>query len=261
MPTYTLGVVAATQAAGTRAKRFRGGIQNPYSRLPDWLYPTSTVVVFSLFIIYSGLVVLFETTGRFGPYLSPFFSPEVNVRLGSFLIPPALWVAWAPLTFRVTCYYYRKAYFRSFLLHPRSCAATDPEKRDYRGETRLWVFNNLHRFAFYATALQTLILIYDAVIAFSYHGAFHFGLGNVIMLFNVACLLGYTYGCHAWRHLVGGSTDCFSCHRARFRLWQGVTVLNANHAMWAWVSMFTVWFTDIYIRLGVHGLLGQAAWL
>lgn len=233
----------------------RAAVQNPYSTRPNWFYPALVVVAFSAFVIYSTWVVLFETTGRFGPYLSPFFSPEINVRLGQFLIPPAIWVAWAPLAFRLTCYYYRKAYFRGYLWHPRSCAVAEPSRAVYRGETGFWIFNNLHRFALYAIIIQTLFLYYDTIVAFSYQGSFHLGLANVIMVVNVVLLSGYTYGCHAFRHLVGGSVDCFSCHQTRFRIWKGVTVLNANHEWWAWASMISVWFTDIYIRLAVHGVI------
>ena len=236
-------------------------VRNPYSTRPNWVYPALVVVVFTAFVVYAGLVVLFEATGRYGPYLSPFFSPEVNVHLGRFLVPPSLWVAWAPLAFRLTCYYYRKAYFHSYLWHPRSCAVAEPKRGRYKGETGFWTFNNLHRFALYAIVLQTLFLYYDAVLAFSNRGSFHFGLGTAIMLVNVVLLSGYTYGCHALRHLVGGGLDCFSCSRVRFRLWKGVTVLNVDHELWAWASMISVWATDVYIRLLIHGVIPNGSWV
>jgi hypothetical protein len=81
-----------------------------------------------------------------------------------------------------------------------------------------------------------------------------------VLVVNLVLLSGYTFGCHSLRHLVGGSTDCMSCHRARHRLWKGVTVLNVRHELWAWLSMFSVWGTDVYIRLLIHGLLPHAAW-
>ena len=114
-------------------------------------------------------------------------------------------MAWAPLAFRLTCYYYRKAYFRSFFWHPRSCAVRGAEARRYRGETAFpWVLNNFHRFAFYATVVQVGFLWFDAILAFDFHGRFGIGLGSVIMLANVLLLSGYTFGCHAFRHLAGG---------------------------------------------------------
>ena len=255
--------MAVSQAAAEPAGPERLTYKNPYSALPNWLYPTWVVVALSAFVVYATWVVLFEHTGRWGPYLSPFFSPEVNVVIGGFAIPGAIWVAWAPLSFRFTCYYYRKAYFRSFFWHPRSCAVPEHsgQTTKYKGETGLFQINNFHRFAFYVTALQVVILWYDAIVAFSNHGAFHFGLGTAILLVNVVALSGYTFGCHAFRNLSGGSKDCFSCHKARYQLWKGVTVLNIRHDRWAWVSMFTVWGADLYIRLLAHGVIPTAGWV
>lgn len=246
-------------AASIPAHASRTEVQNPYAARPNWFYPTAVFIAFSAFILYATWVVLFEYDGKFGPYLSPFFSPDIGrVRLGPITVPPSIWVAWAPLAFRLTCYYYRKAYGRGFLWHPRACAVEEPGRGTYHGETRFWTFNNLHRFALYAILIQTLFLWYDMFAAFSYRGAFHLGLGNLIMLVNVVFLTAYTLGCHALRNLVGGGVDCFSCHRARHSLWKGVTVFNVRHEFWAWASMFSVWATDLYIRLGVHGVLGAA---
>ena len=252
--------MALTQPAASPVEPRGATVQNPYSALPDWLYPTFVVVALSLFALYAAWVVLFFKDGRSGPYLSPFNSPEFRVTVAGFAIPTGIWIFWIPLAFRATCYYYRKAIFRSYLWHPRSCAAQEPSRGTYQGETRFFVFNNLHRFAFYVTALQVAVLWFDAIVAFTHNGAFHFGLGNVLMLVNVACLSGYTFGCHAFRHMAGGGLDCFSCHRARYQLWKGVTVLNVRHDSWAWVSMFTVWGVDLYIRLLQVGILPHGAW-
>ncbi|TME19367.1 MAG: hypothetical protein E6I70_00195 [Chloroflexi bacterium] len=237
-------------------------VRNPYSVLPNWVYPAFVAVALSAFAVYSIWVVFLNNGGRYGPYLSPFYSPEITLRLGDFLIPPALWVAWAPLAFRGTCYYYRKAYFRSFFWHPRSCAVPEPRNRpgSYRGETGFWALNNLHRYALYAITVQMAFLWYDVAAQFLYRGSFHVGLGSLLMLVNVVCLSGYTFGCHALRHLAGGSQDCFSCNRARFALWKGVTVLNVRHDRWAWVSLFTVVLTDVYIRLLMLGVLPHGTW-
>jgi hypothetical protein len=235
-------------------------VRNPYSSRPNWFYPAVVVAVFSAFIVYGVVVGLFETSGRYGPYLSPFFSPEIYLRIGGFLIPPGIWIAPFPLAFRLTCYYYRKAYFRGFLWHPRACAVPEPHRDTYRGETRFWLFNNLHRFSLYLIVIQMLVLLFDAIAAFYYRGAFHLGLGSLILLVNLVLLSGYTFGCHALRHLFGG-VDCFSCHRVRYQLWKGVTVLNVNHEVWAWASMFSVWATDVYIRLLIHGVIPAAPWV
>lgn len=235
-------------------------VRNPYSGLPNWVYPALVVVLLTAFSVYAAWVVLFFPSGRNGPYLSPFTSPELHVTIAGYAIPTGIWIFWIPLGFRLTCYYYRKAIFRGYLWHPQSCAVHEPARGTYRGETRFFVYDNLHRFALYVTVAQMAILWFDAIAAFVFNGAFHFGLGNVLMLVNVVCLSAYTFGCHAFRHLVGGGLDCFSCHPARHRLWKGVTVLNVRHEAWAWVSMFTVWGVDLYIRLLITGALPHAAW-
>jgi hypothetical protein len=252
--------VAISDTARTHTTRDRVRVHNPHSRLPDWIYPAFVVVALSLFGAFAVWVVFFQREGYYAPYLSPFYSPEIKV--GS--IPPGVWVAWAPLAFRLTCYYYRKAYFRSFFWHPRSCAVDEPKRR-YRGETVFpWVLNNFHRFAFYATVVQVGFLWFDAIIAFDFGGHLGVGLGSVIMLVNVVLLSGYTFGCHAFRHLAGGELDCFSCSttaRVRHRLWTGVTVLNVKHDRWAWASLFSVAAADIYIRLLLAGVLQDPRWI
>jgi hypothetical protein len=236
-------------------------VRNPYSSLPNWLYPTFVVVILSLFGVYTAWVVLFQPVAQFGPYLSPFESPLIT--LGG--IPPGIFVIWAPLVFRATCYYYRKAYFRSFFWHPRSCAVGEPRRGDYHGETRFpWVLNNLHRFAFYVIVVQVVFLIFDAILAFRFGGRFGIGLGTLLMAVNLVLLGGYTFGCHALRHLAGGELDCFSCSRsarARFQLWKGITILNVRHDRWAWASLFSVWLTDVYIRVLMHGWIVDPHWI
>jgi hypothetical protein len=252
--------VALSEPVARPAAADRGGVRNPYSRLPNWLYPAFVVVALSLFGIYSLLIVLFQKDGYYAPYLSAFYSPLIKVGP----IPPALWVIWAPLSLRATCYYYRKAYFRSFFWHPRSCAVPEPNRR-YRGETVFpWVFNNFHRFAFYATVVQVGFLWFDAILAFDFGGRLGIGLGSVLLLANVVLLSGYTFGCHSLRHLAGGKLDCFSCSlaaRARHQLWRGVSVLNVKHDRWAWASLFSVAATDIYIRLLLAGVLQDPRWV
>jgi hypothetical protein len=238
----------------------RERVVNPYSVLPNWLYPAFVVLALSLFGGFAVWVVFFQREGYYAPYLSPFYSPLIEVGP----IPPGIWVAWAPLVFRLTCYYYRKAYFRSFFRDPRSCAVPDTKRR-YRGETAFpWAFNNFHRFAFYATVVQVGFLWFDAILAFDFGGRLGVGVGSVLMLANVVLLSGYTFGCHAFRHLSGGELDCFSCSlaaRARHQLWKGVTVLNIKHDRWAWASLFSVAATDIYIRLLLAGFLQDPRWV
>jgi hypothetical protein len=77
------------------------------------------------------------------------------------------------------------------------------------------------------------------------------------MIVNVALLSAFTFGCNSFRHLIGGRLDCFTCTagaRARHKAWQKVSILNGRHQLYAWVSMGTVWLTDLYIRLSSAGV-------
>lgn len=223
--------------------------------VPWWLLPLAVVTVLGGFTVYAAWSGIVAGRSEYGPYLSPFYSPQVWV---TGPISPALWVVWMPLLFRGTCYYYRKAYHRSFLLDPPSCAVGELRKREYHGETRLpFLLNNLHRFTLYLALVVLAFLWYDALRAFFFNGHLYLGLGTLVMVTNVVLLSGYTFGCHALRHLVGGGRDCFSCTRAgaaRHKAWEVVTVFNGRHAMWAWLSLFSVVTTDVYIRLLMHGM-------
>ena len=218
------------------------------------MYPTWVVTVLLAFTGYAAYAII-DATGRghWGPYLSPFYSPPW---FSGGPISGAFWVAWVPLSFRVSCYYYRKAYYRSFLRQPPSCAVGD-RAGGYSGETKFpFIFNNFHRYALYITLIVLGYLWYDAISAFIYHGTFYVGVGSVIMLANIILLTGYTFGCHALRNLVGGGVNCYSCSlvdKCRHGSWRFVTFLNNLHPTWAWVSMFSVGITDIYIRLLIHG--------
>ena len=153
--------------------------------------------------------------------LSPFYSPLFAMPDSMVWISPAFLILWAPGGFRVTCYYYRKAYYRSFFLDPAGCAVGEPSSfcgftrgLAYKGETRLLLFQNLHRFALYFALLFIPILYYDAGAAFFRHGELGVGVGTAVLLINATLLAGYTLGCHSLRHLVGGRDDCMSCGRS-----------------------------------------------
>ncbi len=65
---------------------------------------------------------------------------------------------------------------------------------------------------------------------------------------------GYTLGCHSLRHLVGGCVDQFSKHPARYKAYACVSCLNKRHMLFAWMSLFWVCFTDVYVRLCSMGI-------
>ena len=83
----------------------------------------------------------------FGPYLSPFYSPEIwgDSPHAWFGPKPAWWPASLPFSpallilpfpggFRFTCYYYRGAYYKAFWADPPSCAVGEPRKGYLRRE-------------------------------------------------------------------------------------------------------------------------------
>jgi hypothetical protein len=220
---------------------------------PWWLYPVTVVVVLTAFGVYSVWTAFFSGgVNQSGPYLSPFYSPLLWT---SGPVSPALWVLGFPLLFRATCYYYRKSYYRSFFWDPPACAVGEMRHRNYRGETQFPLFlNNLHRFAFYLVLIVTAFLWYDVFLAFwdPATGHLQLGVGTGIMLLNVLLLSAYTFGCHSFRHLIGGGLDCYSQSKlgeARYRAWGWASILNGRHAVWAWLSMFSVVATDVYIHL------------
>ena len=153
-------------------------------------------------------------------------------------LSPALIILIFPLGFRLTCYYYRKAYYRSFWLSPPACAVAEPHKA-YTGETRLpLILQNIHRYFWYAAVLVALILTYDAVLAFRDEDGDwgHMGLGTLILLVNVVLIWLYTLSCHSCRHIVGGRLRHFSQAPGPLPgCGPGSRKLNASHARYAWL--------------------------
>ncbi len=229
-----------------------------------WLPNLTTVAVLIGFIIYGTWVAFADRFYFVDPYLSPFYSPCLATNCDHATFPllgdwwrlsPALLVLPFPLGFRLTCYYYRKAYYRSFWQSPPACAVAEPHKR-YTGETKFpLILQNLHRYFFYLALPFPIILFIDGVRAFFFEEGFGIGLGTVILLANAVLLGAYTLSCHSCRHLCGGHVDKFSSSPLRFKLWRFVSKMNPRHAEIAWVSMFGVALTDVYVRLVAMGTI------
>jgi len=227
-----------------------------------WLKPLLTATGLAAFGVYSLAVVAtganYHYAGGGADYLSPFYSPNLDSIFGvSLPFSYAFLVLWVPLGLRATCYYYRKAYYRSFFLSPPACAVSGPARGRYRGERAV---QNLHRYFFYLTTIVVGFLWYDAVRSFFFTGSdgsltFGVGLGSLILLANVIFLSAFTFGCNSLRHLVGGRLDCLSCSRRRAKAWHGVTLLNVRHGQWAWISLASVALADLYVRLAASGVL------
>lgn len=216
------------------------------------------------------------------PYLSPFYSPllydvqsphawfkgtdwKKSLGLpGWFPFSAGFLILAFPGLFRFTCYYYRKAYYRAFWADPPACGVGEP-RTSYWGENR-WplLLQNAHRYTLYFALLFIVILSWDVLLAFRWPvvegnrvvgHSFGVGVGTLLMLVNVLLICAFTFGCNSLRHLTGGRMDCFSCPnniaqlRTGYKRWRIVTWFNERHALWAWLSLFSVGFTDVYIRL------------
>ncbi|HEY9790787.1 MAG TPA: hypothetical protein V6D22_10335 [Candidatus Obscuribacterales bacterium] len=218
-----------------------------------WVEPTLVAIGFGLFIIYATYRGLMGHSFEVETILSPFYSPPLLNGIAGLPFSPAIAILWMPAGFRATCYYYRKAYYRAYFLDPPGCAVGHFGGENYCGEAKgLLVLQNVHRYMLYLAILVIAFLWYDAIHSlFLLNGEFRLGLASVIMIANCILLSGYTFGCHAFRHLVGGRKDCFSCvggqPNAAYSRWHFVTKLNEHHMLWAWMSLFSVGITDWYI--------------
>ncbi|HTW95288.1 MAG TPA: hypothetical protein VMD30_10865 [Tepidisphaeraceae bacterium] len=236
------------------------------TRPVSWfLVPVVVFIGLSAFVIYSTWAAFQGDYFRYGPYLSPFYSPDLtNVAPGwwpSWLrFSPALLILWAPAGFRLTCYYYRGAYYKAFWADPPSCAVGEPRK-SYLGENSLpLIIQNIHRYFMYLAVIFLFFLASDAWHAMWFTdpatGKVHFGIGvgTIVLTANVCLLTGYTLGCHSLRHLIGGWRDHLSGAPVRTKLYDCSSCLNRRHMLWAWCSLFMVGFSDVYVRLCSMGI-------
>ncbi|MFD7862322.1 hypothetical protein [Streptomyces sp. NPDC057682] len=233
-----------------------------------WLQPAATAGGLLAFIVYSTWRAFSDAHYYTAPYVSPFYSPCladscVPMRDGPnwalfgswWVLSPALLILVFPLGFRLTCYYYRKAYYRGFWASPPACAVAEPHA-SYSGETRFpLILQNIHRYFFYAALPVAGILTYDTVLTFrdpDYSWG-HMGLGSVFFLVNTVLIWAYTLSCHSCRHIVGGRLRHFSKHPVRYRLWGWAGRLNGRHAPLAWASLVSVALADFYVYLVSSG--------
>jgi len=242
-----------------------------------WLQPVAVFAGLSAFVIYStwaafqGVHYHSEAGGAY--YLSPFYSPELfGDSPHSWFGPkpawypawlpwsPALLILWAPGGFRLTCYYYRGAYYKAFWADPPSCTVGEP-RSSYRGEGSFpLILQNVHRYFLYLALLFILVLAHDAWKAMWFadpetgRSSFGIGIGTLVLGVNVILLGGYTLGCHSLRHLIGGRCDVLARAPLGKPSYDCVSCLNRRHMLWAWMSLFWVGFSDLYVRLCASGV-------
>ncbi|MEX2301028.1 MAG: hypothetical protein WD733_08840 [Bryobacterales bacterium] len=238
-----------------------------------WVQPLGVFLGLSAFIVYSTWAAFQGEHYSFGSYLSPFYSPEIfgnspHSVLGPkpewwppwLLFSPALLILWAPGGFRLTCYYYRGAYYKAFWADPPSCTVGEPRK-SYRGENSFpLIVQNIHRYFLYLALVFLVILAHDAWKAMWFENpatgtvTFGIGVGTLVLIINPILLGGYTLGCHSLRHLIGGGIDRLSEKPLRQSSYNCVSCLNRRHMLWAWMSLFWVAFSDIYVRMCSMGV-------
>jgi hypothetical protein len=232
-----------------------------------------TAILLTIWVLYAVVRVFmghWYWVGRYH-YLTPFYSPCISGEcvpgsssLGRWLpaLPPVIPYALVSLPFilgfRLSCYYYRRSYYRAFWRAPAACAVREPHAR-YYGETRFpLILQNLHRYFWVIVLAVSVLNSYDVVQAFrGPNGSFGFGIGSLIMLGNVILLWAYTLGCHSCRHITGGRLKHFSRHPVRYWMWTRVSWLNARHMQFAWITLGTLMLTDLYIMLVASGAISD----
>ncbi len=238
-----------------------------------WVQPLVTAIILTSFIVYATWAAFQNAHYTFGPYLSPFYSPEIfgDSPHAWFGPKPAAWPGWLPFSpallilpfpglFRVTCYYYRGAYYKAMWADPPNCTVAEPRKR-YWGEQRFpLIVQNIHRYFLYFALLFLIFLTLDVWKAMWFTDAagvrhFGIGIGTLILALNVVLLASYTFGCHSLRHIVGGYLDQLSGRPVRKTLYDCASCFNRWHMKWAWMSLFGVALTDLYVRLCSMGIL------
>ena len=170
---------------------------------------------------------------------------------------PALLILPFPGLFRFTCYYYRGAYYKAFWSDPSSCAVGEPRGTSYWGER--WfplMLQNVHRYFVYVAVLflvrPVLRRLAGAVVPRPRDGGKEFGIGvgtlvlavNVVLLSQLHARLPLAAAPRRRPQgrdleVAGCSQACYNCSSA----------LNYKHQLFAWCSLFSVAFADVYVRL------------
>jgi hypothetical protein len=252
---------------------FHRGFGETMRRDAWWVQPAIVVALLTAFVVYATWAAFQRDHYTYGPYLSPFYSPVLfgDPAHAWFGLKPAWWPGWLvfspallilpfPGIFRLTCYYYRGAYYKAFWADPPACAVGEP-RHSYRGEKHFpLIVQNIHRYFLYIGLIFLAILTYDVYKALWFvdpatgREQFGVGVGTLVLAVNVVLLSSYTLGCHSLRHIVGGHLDQLSRAPVRKAAYDCSSCLNRRHMRWAWMSLFSVAFADIYVRLCSMGI-------
>lgn len=240
-------------------------------RTDRWWVPTVlTNLGLAAFVIYATVRAFWGSAYWVADYhyLTPFYSPCVSKgcipeasHFGQYL-PDVWWLPYAAfslpflLLFRLTCYYYRKAYYRSVWQSPRDALWPNPIRHTpgdqaaarHAEPAPLLLLHRRHHLADQHLRRDPGLPLPTG---------FGFGLGNVILVVNVILLWTYTVSCHSCRHVTGGRLKHFSKHPVRYWMWTQVSKLNTRHMLFAWITLGTLVLTDFYVMLVASGTISD----
>jgi hypothetical protein len=239
-----------------------------------WVQPLLVFLGLSAFIVYATWAALqgehYYLAKNGANYLSPFYSPELwgdsphhwfgtRPTWWPFFVTPAFLILWIPGGFRVTCYYYRGAYYKAFWADPPNCTVGEPRKSYWGERSGPLLIQNIHRYFLYLAIVFIFLLAHDVWNAMWFTKAdgtqsFGIGVGTLVLAVNVILIGGYTCGCHSLRHLVSSGFRQLSRYPVRKQAYDCVSCLNRRHMLWAWLSLFWVAFCDVYVRLCSMGV-------
>jgi hypothetical protein len=251
----------SSKPAGTAQRGFGTTL-----RVDRWsLRPMAVALGLTAFVLYATISAVFLIPYFGFPYEADgYVSPFYGIVIGEQVLPPwfspAILILWVQVGFRATCYYARGAGYKAFLGDPPACAVGEPSiHRRYGMENRFpFILMNLHRVFLYLAFIPLAVMWVDLGNAFWYEGGPRLGVGVFLVAADAVLTSLYVFSCHSFRHLAGGSLDCYSCSAYRQRrhgIWEGVTELNVRHGLWFWASLASIVVADIYIRLLALGVI------
>ena len=210
--------------------------------IPELFEPNWRLWSFLAILIFAIAALFVFPVKEYRGLIDPFYSPTI-------LVVPVVGL------FRLTCYAYRKDYYRNIFNHPQSCAADvrgDSTSRGYSGETTLFAFNNLHRYLLYIGIILLPFFYYDFYVSVTYFGGFVLRFASVLILLNALLLTLWVFSCHAFRHVfAGGNVKCYDCAlkpKARKGFFNFQSMLNKRHEDWAFISLVVIVLVDLYLR-------------
>src|SRR5580700_5360730 len=114
-----------------------------------WVEILPVIFLLGGFGLYATLRAFEGKFYEVGPYLSPFYSPLIDPGHKVWPYSPAILILGGPLGFRMTCYSYRKAFYRAYFYDPPACSVGEGRK-GYSGARKCPVIRqNAHRYIFY----------------------------------------------------------------------------------------------------------------